>query len=328
MNIGDKEELINNVTTEIGHALATAHKVDTSDEASPRAVSEVKIGLRLFENKDIFFRILHEGGSLKNFRLVCSVAAKLIIDFWLWNRNCLVKLYPVNLTPGNALLSKSETEFKINQYKFKFITKNPFQFKLSLSCKLDLQAFHTLLCSNEMNDPAFIQKAQRITTLAVAYLNEGEVKILKEILKEINKHPNAFINLRSLQTIQLADLTDFSIPNSIEHFESCINRISLYHNAKICNLPNLKSIALSSLKLCAIGDFKIQNLQNLQSLMFGGPPLCDININRKECPNLKSIILDNEEMFFDKSVEIITIQGSNLLTLDTHLQLPADLPNL
>lgn len=283
--------------------LPTTNKVVTSDSAFPRAVSELKAWIPLFENKDLLFRILERvcEGSLKDFRLVCKKAAEWTISFWFWKSSCLAKIGPINLFLGDHL---------INNHKFKFISETPLQLKLSLSGKLALQLFYALLISKQMEEPALIQKIQRINTLSVVYLeDQEEVKIFKDILNEIkNKHQNTFINLKSLQTTEFADLTDCSIPDSIERFECCVNpnpnsnKLSFGIKVNIRNLTHIKSI-----KLCSVANFKIENLPKLQTLIFDSLSLFEISINRKECPKLSSIIVDGKE-FFDASAEIIIIQ--------------------
>lgn len=298
-----------------------SRSVAESTATSSRMGNEVTVVSRvLYEHKDIFGRVLSEFkmNELKNLRLVCLESAKQVLDVWVKN-GCFVKIYPIDLTNNkrfNSLLCIGESEKcnKINENKFKFISENQFRFKLMLCNKLDLQAFSTLLCSDQMKEDDLIQRIRRIASFAMAGVDIEEEKIFKEILEKVNQFNNAFISLKSLMTTEIVDLTDFTIPNSIEHFESCINGnpnpkkilIFGYDSVNICNLANLKSITINF----SISSFKIEKLPNLQSIRLNSRPSFDTTINCKEYPNLTSVIVCDEEMF-DKSCEILIIRGVN-----------------
>lgn len=162
--------------------------------------------------------------------------------------------------------------------------------------------------------------AEKIKSLKIFDLDVEGKMTLKKILIRISELPHLFTNLKSLITT-ITDLTDFSVPNSIEfleHFDynkiiRCPTTGYVYpHNndLNICNLANLKSITLPF--VIRFRDLKIQGLQNLQSIIIGEQPFENVNISCKECPNLTSITVNGEEIIFDKTSEVIMIEGKGI----------------
>lgn len=255
----------------------------------------------LFENEDRFLHILNYLGrrDFKNLRIVCK-AAQDVFDVYqknsaigqFWDRS-IVSIYSSNLIKSD----------EVSSHMSEFVAKHDFKRILFLYDEDSLDSFYNFITFNNKESDEFQKKIQVIECIQVVNLTSTEKAIFKKIMKTINDHQKAFINLKRLEVDEFFTLFDGSIPSSVEVFKSEGRNFDV----NICNHENLKSITL----ICVPGDntFILKQLPKLESLtiesLFGS-----ITINLNECPSLVSINIADRPFHFDRSVSnTIVVRG-------------------